>query len=62
MKIEICKRLFLKYSVSSVSSITTTFPSQGEYITPSFLSKILFGILKNQTEDRKRNIERGRIE
>ncbi len=40
--------LSLKYSLSVVSSITTTFPSQGEMINCSPVVKVLLGMRKNQ--------------
>ena len=47
MKIDTCILLSLKYSVSSTSSITTTYPSQGETNSPSALLFVLWGNLKN---------------
>jgi hypothetical protein len=57
MKIETCNTFPLKYSSSIVSSITTTFPSQGAITRLSPLVYFLLGILKKEMINNHRKSE-----
>ena len=48
-------RYLLKYSPSSVSSMTTTLPSAGQINSFSFPLMLLFGTLKNWAKSRKKS-------
>jgi hypothetical protein len=51
IKIDTCNLFVLKYSSSTVSSITTTFPSAGAMINPSSRVSLREGILKRNNEE-----------
>jgi hypothetical protein len=57
MKIDTCKTFPLKYSSSMVSSITTTFPSQGAITKLSSMVYFLLGILKKDMINNQRKRE-----